>query len=76
MYSKAGGRLQMTASPATRHQSTRVGESSREVVEEMDLMDCLGLVENLSSVKWESSSQQSWPCVISGVTVTQEWLLR
>lgn len=39
-------------------------------------LDCLGIVENLSSVKEESSSWQTWPFVISGVTVTQEWLLR
>lgn len=37
----------MTASLATRHQSRRVGGSSKEVVEEMGLMDCLGIVENL-----------------------------
>lgn len=60
----------MSSSPATRHQSRRVGGSSREVVEEMGLMDCLGIVENLSSVRQESSSWQTF--VISGVTVTQE----
>lgn len=62
----------MTASPATRHQSRRVGGSSREVVEEMGLMDRLGVVENLSSVQWESNSRQSWPFVISGVNGKHE----